>query len=181
MFRLSSPHKADMATDMAIPLIAESGWSAMTLRALGRAAKISGPAVAAWYGSVERLHEVIAARYGHRWLQLVFLRLPGYHNDVGVGEILATLLPADEDEVALTRVWLAIQEAGRTEPRVGAVVAAIESQEEDLLARRLETRSDEAMIVLRGLRAAMCAPGTPLAFDDARRMARRLGDALAAA
>jgi len=46
--------------------------------------------VAAWFGSVERLHEVMAA---------------------------------DEDEIAFTRVWLAIQEAGRMEPRVGAAVA----------------------------------------------------------
>jgi AcrR family transcriptional regulator len=194
MFCLNSPHKADMATDMAIPLLAEGGWSAMTLRSLGRAAKVSGPAVAAWYGSVERLHEVIAARYGHRWLRLMSWNLIGNRrSSLGAADILAALLPQDDDGIAYTRVWLAIQEAGRTEPSVGAAVAGIEAQERDLVAgwlgqhaldqhasdhHALDQHLDVTMVVLRGLRAAICAPGQPLSCEEARALAHRLGRAL---
>jgi AcrR family transcriptional regulator len=179
MFRLNSPHKADMATDMAIPLLADGGWSAMTLRSLGRAAKVSGPAVAAWYGSVERLHEVIASRYGQRWLRLMSWQLREQQQDsLGAADLLAALLPTDDDGIAYTRVWLAIQEAGRTEPAVGAVVAHIEAGERDLVAGWLEQHVDETMVVLRGLRAAICAPAQPLASDEARALAHQLGQAL---
>ena len=40
MFSGSSPAKAEMATDLAIPLLAEGGWSAVTLRTVARAANV---------------------------------------------------------------------------------------------------------------------------------------------
>ena len=179
MFRLNSPHRADMATAMAIPLLIEGGWSAMTMRSLGRAAKISGPAVAAWYGSAERLHEVVASRYGLRWLDLMSLQLARRPtHDQTPGDVLTALVPADEDEIAYTRVWLTIQEAGRTEPRVGAAVAHTESQERWMLAARVDEHAEEVMTVLRGLRAAVCAPAEPLSLEDARAVAQVIGAAL---
>ena len=69
MFTDSSLNKADLATNLAIQLLADGGWSALTLRNLARTANVTPPAIAAWFPSASVMHAAIAGRYGERWIR----------------------------------------------------------------------------------------------------------------
>src|SRR5690349_5746113 len=69
MFTNGSLAKADLATNVAIPLVAEGGWGALTLRSMASAANVTPQAIAAWFPSATAMRVAIAGRYGQRWIR----------------------------------------------------------------------------------------------------------------
>lgn len=166
MLRQYSADRGDMVTDCALELLAEGGSPAVTLRSLADRIGASSPGVLSWFGTTDRMWQVIAGHCGQRWIELQQnpyraqpLRPPAATDRVH------GLLPGTDDEVVWTRVWLALVEVGRHRDSVGAVIGHIETDERHV-ARRLLLESDiheDALLALvRGLRHAICAPTRPL-------------------
>ena len=183
MFSRTSPAKADLATDLAIPLLAQGGWSALTLRNMAREGNVTPPAIAAWFPSVHAMRAAIARRYGERWLRergYVARRrlwwpaldepsaLPAVGLPAGVLPRAAlALLPATWLENVFDGVWLTVVEAGRWDEEIASSVAAVLDAERDLVAELLggkpglgqaplEQDVDLVLATVRGLRAS-CA------------------------
>lgn len=191
MFRQTSLNRGDIATDLAIPLLASGGWRAMTLRTLGKAAKVSSAAVAGWFGTTARLHREVAHVYGNRWLWLVERRvnlaLFGSEDEpLTRADVVSALLPAEGEDVIYHRIWLTIIEAARWEPDVATVVADAQDYERGLVLRMLRHLPDAASIaphdleaeatlvvaLVRGLRQVRCAAARPMVRDVADEVAR---------
>ena len=176
MFSKGSLAKPDLATDVAIPLMAEGGWGALTLRNMASVANVTPQAIAAWFPSVAAMRVAIAERYGQRWIrqrgQVALQRLVRAQvESVTPPQVALALLPETWLETVYDRVWLAVVEAGRWDAGVGSAVAAIEEQERDLvfhLMTSAETpeRPDEdvelALALTRGVRIARTAVHDPL-------------------
>lgn len=167
MLRLSSADRGDMVTDCALELLAEGGSPAVTLRSLADRIGASSPGVLSWFGTTDRMWQVIAGRYGQRWIELQQspfraqpLRPPGASARVH------GLLPGTDDEVVWTRVWLALVEVGRHRDSVGAVIGHIEADElhvaRRLLGSDIHEEPDGVLALVRGLRHAICAPTRPM-------------------
>jgi AcrR family transcriptional regulator len=183
MFSRTSPAKADLATDLAIPLLAQGGWSALTLRNMAREGNVTPPAIAAWFPSVHEMRAAIARRYGERWLRergYVARRrlwwpaldeapaLPtAWLPDGALPRAALALLPATWLENVFDGVWLTVIEAGRWDEEIGSSVSAILDAERDLVAELLggtpglgqaplEQDVDVVLATVRGLRAS-CA------------------------
>lgn len=158
MFTGSSPAKGDMATDLAIPLLAEGGWSAITLRTVARAANVTPQAIAAWFPSVTAMRIAIAERYGDRWIRergcVARRRLFDRPRPVAVStarsEVAHALLPQTWLEEVFDGIWLTVVEAGRWDEAVGSAVADVLERERDvvadLLADRLRDLPDDAAL-----------------------------------
>ncbi|TGN63720.1 hypothetical protein EXE59_06955 [Nocardioides eburneiflavus] len=183
MFSRTSPAKADLATDLAIPLLAQGGWSALTLRKMAKAGNVTPPAIAAWFPSVHEMRAAIAQRYGERWLrergyvarrrlwwpaldETSALPTVGLPDGVLPRAALA-LLPATWLEKVFDGVWLTVVEAGRWDEEIASSVAAVLAAERDLVAELLgggpglgqaplEQDVDLVLATVRGLRAS-CA------------------------
>jgi AcrR family transcriptional regulator len=183
MFSPTSPAKADLATDLAIPLLAQGGWSALTLRNMARAGNVTPQAIAAWFPSVHAMRAAIARRYGERWLRerqyLAHRRLwwPDRFEPTALAAVglfdgalpraAVALLPATWLEELFDGVWLTVVEAGRWDEEIGSSVAAVLDGERSLLAELLggtpglgqaplEADVDLVLSTVRGLRLA-CA------------------------
>ena len=100
-----------MITDIAIGIIAESGMGAVTLRSLAQRIGVTPPALLHWFGNRDHVLMIIASTFSLRWRQWVMRRM--YEHD------LCALLPATDEEVAWTRVWLSLGELGRHHEEVG--------------------------------------------------------------
>jgi hypothetical protein len=86
MFRDRSLNRGDIATDLAIPLLAEGGWPAMTLAAVAARGNMKRQSVAQWFGNVEATREMVAWQYTRRWLRLLSAQLtPLYRAREGRG------------------------------------------------------------------------------------------------
>lgn len=182
MFSRTSPARADLATDLAIPLLAQGGWSALTLRNMAREGNVTPPAIAAWFSSVHEMRAAIARRYGERWLRergyVARRRLwwptldgPTALPEVGLPDgvlprAARALLPATWLENVFDGVWLTIVEAGRWDPDIAAPVAAVLDAERDLVAELLggtrglgqaplEQDVDLVLATVRGMRASL--------------------------
>ena len=195
MFSLTSPAKAEMATDLAIPLVAEGGWSALTLRNVAAAANVTPQAIAAWFPPVTAMRVAIAERYGARWIQerrAVARRRMLLSGRAGTRDVRAyartaqvtlALLPETWLERVFDGVWLTVVEAGRWDDRIGSSVSAVEEAEHrlvtDLLVEagatdraRTEQEVDLVLAVVRGLRRALIAPGDGMSVDRAAEVLR---------
>jgi AcrR family transcriptional regulator len=163
MFSRGSLARAELATDLVIPLVAEGGWSALTLRNVAQAANVTPQAIAAWFPSVQAMRVAVAARYGDRWIRHVDYRArtrtrQARHDGElrGPSELAAALLPQSWLEEVFDGVWLSIMEAGRWDEAIGRTVVTVQEQEHELVCEVVEATGQDAELVLslvRGLRA----------------------------
>jgi len=194
MFSGSSPAKSEMATDLAIPLLAEGGWSAVTLRTVARAANVTPQAIAAWFPSVSAMRVAIAERYGDRWIRersyqagRRLLSVPRPDSlSAARAQVVHALLAETWLEEVFDGVWPSLVEAGRWDEAVGSVVANVQTREEDVVADLLEDRLrdrpadiwghdssafrhhvDIVLALARGMRAARTSPHSPMPADRA--------------
>ena len=180
MFTNGSLAKADMATNLAIPLVADGGWGALTLRNVASAANVTPQAIAAWFPSVNAMRVAIAGRYGQRWIRhrgrTARHRSGDPFERATPPQVALALLPDTWLETVFDSVWLAIVEAGRWDEAVGSAVAVTEEQERHLvhdLMTTPETRErpveevDLALALTRGMRAARVAVNDPLSAQRA--------------
>ncbi|GAA1446582.1 hypothetical protein GCM10009641_70520 [Mycobacterium cookii] len=169
MFSRSSPAKAQMATDLAIPILADGGWPALTLRNVAAAANVTPQAIAAWFPSVAAMRAAVAAVYGDRWIRerdnLARTRTFSRDRVRTSSDVAEALLPQSWNEDVYDGIWLTIVEAGRWDETVGAAVATVQDRERDLVRRllepswpdeveRLEREVDLVLAAVRGLRAS---------------------------
>lgn len=186
MFTNASLAKADMATNLAIPLVAEAGWSALTLRNMATAANVTPQAIAAWFPSVTAMRAAIAERYGLRWIRergnVAWRRFArGPVESVTPPHVALALLPETWLETVFDRVWLAVVEAGRWDERVASAVATTEEQERDLVLHLMTSAGtrvrpvgevdpaevDLALALTRGVRIARTSVHDPLTAERA--------------
>ena len=161
MFSRGTAARAELATDLAIPLVAEGGWQAVTLRSVARAANVTPQAIAARFPSVAVMRVAIAERYGRRWM--------GERRAVAHRRML---------EETFDGVWLTVVEAGRWDEAIGASVAAVQEDERDLVAELLDDPEDEGdvdlvLTLVRGLRAARVAQRGDVTSRSAGRTSAR--------
>ena len=188
MFSRGSVARAELATNLAIPIVADGGWSALTQRNVARAANVTPQAIAAWFPSVEAMRVAVARRYGDRWIHergyLARTRTrfgrPG-REAPGVSEVAAALLPQSWLEEVFDGIWLSIVEAGRWDAAVGAAVTATHERETELVGdlldpprqravEALDPDVDLVLTVVRGLRATHVPRRDGLAADSAARI-----------
>jgi len=177
MFRDCSLNRADIATDLAIPVLADGGWPAMTLAAVAARGNLKRQSVAQWFGNVEAMREQVAWRYARRWLVLLSAQLTRLHHDADRGEdidaatVATLLLPQDDDGIAFARIWLAICEAGRSDVGVAAAATFGETEQRHMVEGWLpdaEASEVHALCALvTGLRAQLCSV-SPITLADAR-------------
>ncbi|GAB3018353.1 hypothetical protein GCM10011376_00740 [Nocardioides flavus (ex Wang et al. 2016)] len=184
MFSRTSPAKSNLATDLAIPLLAQGGWPALTLRNMAREGNVTPQAIAAWFPSVRDMRVAIARTYGERWLRerghqaRRRMRFPHIYQPppppaVGVPDGLLpravfALLPATWLEEVFDGVWLSVVEASRWDEVISSSVGAVEDGERRLVSELLggqpglgraplEHDVDLVLATVRGLRAALVA------------------------
>jgi AcrR family transcriptional regulator len=181
MFSKGSLAKPDLATDVAIPLMAEGGWGALTLRNMASVANVTPQAIAAWFPSVAAMRVAIAERYGQRWIrqrgQVANHRIVRAQvESITPPQVALALLPETWLETVYDRVWLAVVEAGRWDHGVGLAVATIEEQERDLVFHLMTSAEaperpvedvDLALALTRGARIARTAVHDPLTAERA--------------
>ena len=126
MLRPDSPSRRDIVTDFAIALIADEGVGALTVRALARRIRVTPAGLQHWSGPRREMLVLITATFGQRWQQWMWRR---QFRDGALA-----LLPTTSDEVVWTRVWLGLQDLGRTESAVGEVISANRAHERELIA-----------------------------------------------
>ena len=171
ILRPDSSHRGDIVTDCMVDLLAEGGFSAVTLRTLAARVGVTSSALIRWFGSTDQMWEVIAARYGQRWMDLLQDRGRPYRphplRPAWATHLLHGLLPGTDDEVVWTRVWLALVEIGRHRTRVGVVIDGVEEDERAWTRWALEESAgpehvDAVVALVRGLRHTICAPERPI-------------------
>lgn len=188
MFTGSSLAKADLATNLAIQLLADGGWSALTLRNLARAANVTPQAIAAWFPSVTVMRASIAGRYGERWLRERNhqahhrIRPPfGSTEPVTLPQVALSLLPATWVEEVFAGVWLTILEAGRWDDAVGARLSVVREAERDMVLDlltgvecpsdgRREDHADLVLALTQGLSTARTRPDGAMSAERAEQV-----------
>lgn len=190
MFSRGTAARAELATDLAIPLLAEGGWQAVTLRSVARAANVTPQAIAAWFPSVAVMRVAIAECYGRRWMSerravahRRMLKATADAEDVPLVEpqlrkVAIALLPGTWLEETFDGVWLTVVEAGRWDEAIGASVAAVQEDERDLVTELLDDPEDEGdvdlvLTLVRGLRAARVAQRGDVTSRSAGRTSAR--------
>lgn len=167
---------ADIATDLAIPVVAAQGLPALTPQAIAHAARCSRQAVHQWFGSRHELQKAVARRFTARWEIWCQLRV-GQYGAVG-------LLPDSAPVLAWTRVWLALTEAAPRDPDLTVAVRAGRAQERaalDSLVREPPgpvRTADLLHALLDGLRWQLVSGAPGSGFDDAAAMLNRVLGAL---
>jgi hypothetical protein len=161
-----------MLTDHAMGLIEEGGRAAVTFAALASRIGHSPQAIQKWVDNSAQLMVVITATFGQRWQQWVSRRRYE-HGALG-------LLPETEEEVAWTRVLLALEQHAREQvvqhPELAAIFADMRSCERWVwtTVHPALDAGDEAdtlerlTLLVGGLRSAVCRPDDPLPTHDAR-------------
>jgi len=125
-----SSARIDLATDMAIPIVAHGGLTSLTPAAVARAAGCTRQAVHHWFGDQQRLREAVAGRFTARWTRWAELRV----HDGGP----AALLPECDAVLTWTRVWLAPVEAAPRHAAIAELVAGCHVHEGASLQRGIE-------------------------------------------
>ncbi|HYH33569.1 MAG TPA: TetR/AcrR family transcriptional regulator [Nocardioides sp.] len=167
MLTPDSAARVDMATDLAIPIVAAEGFASVTPRAIAEKAGCSRQAVHQWFGDQEGLRRVVARRFTGRWCRWAQIRAGKY----GV----RGLLPDSDDVLSWCRVWLGLVELGARDRAVGDLVASIRRCEQDAVAAALTRSSPSGPLrrpwperalqaLVEGLRLQLChadlaAPG----------------------
>lgn len=187
MLEEDSPASVAIATDLAIPVIAGGGISALTPTSIADRAGCSRQAVHQWFGG-RPLGRVVAGRFAARWQRWTEVRVHCH----GLGG----LLPENDEVADWTRVWLALVELSGRDAEVGSIVAATRDGEVELIRTALTRcaavpsaspatpREDEVLALhclTEGLRLRLLAPvdesalGPALTFDMARRVLEQAG------
>lgn len=182
MLEEDSPASVAIATDLAIPVIAEHGMGAVTPKSIADRAGCSRQAVHQWFRG-EPISRVVAARFAARWRQWAAVRVRC--------EGVAGLLPENDDVATWTRVWLGLVELGGRDPEIASMVEAMRDCEVDLIRSALTWRGKgpggppalppdhEVLAVhclMEGLRLRLLTPveaspaGRAMTFDIAQRI-----------
>jgi AcrR family transcriptional regulator len=162
MFSRGTLARAELATDLAIGIVAEGGWPALTLRNVASAANLTPQAIAAWFPSVGAMRIAVASVYGRRWIsQLRYRSLTrarrSNESPLDLTALTAALLPQTWLEEVFDGVWLSVVEAGRWDEAIGRTVASVQQDELDIvldLADGSGHDAETALALLRGLRAS---------------------------
>ena len=167
----------DIATDLAIPVVAEGGLAALTPSALAVATGYTRQAIHQWFGGQQLLRQAVAARFVARWRAWVDART--------YPAVMAGLLPEDDQVRQWCRVWLALVEAGPRDAEIGGVVALAREGERSVIRTVLLRRAGSgappasdpgevpALLVsglqclVEGLRTCLCSPEPSLSYEDA--------------
>ena len=168
MLRPDSPSRRDILTDFAIGAVIDEGLFGLTVRGLARRIRVTPAGLQHWSGPRREMLVTVAATFGQRWEQWMWRR------EFRDGAL--ALLPTTPDEVGWTRVWLALQELGRTEEEVAVVISDVRAAERTLVAHsHPELTDDDVVFVLAlvdGLRTAVCQHGHLVEPAAARAMLR---------
>lgn len=169
-------NRGDIATDLAIPLLAEGGWPAMTLAAVAGRGNMKRQSVAQWFGNVEAMREMVAWQYTRRWLRLLSAQLTPLYRERERGArpdatvVARLLLPENNDGIVFARIWLAICEAGRSDLSIAAATTYGESEQLAMVRDWLPGTDDSDIRgvcgLVTGLRAQLSAT-EPISIADA--------------
>jgi AcrR family transcriptional regulator len=171
MFSRGDGARAELATDEAIPILAEGGWGALTMRNVAKAANVTPQAIAARFPSVAAMRVAIAQRYGDRWVRergyLARTRTASTRFAGGtptLPEIVTAMLPHTWLEDTYDGIWLTIVEAGRWDVAIASTVADVQERERGVVRdlidpsgrhdhEDLERDVDLVLSLVRGMRA----------------------------
>jgi AcrR family transcriptional regulator len=173
MFRDRSLNRAEIATDLAIPLLAEHGWAGLTLAAVAARGNMRRQSVTQWFGSGDAFREQVAWRYANRWVALLSSQLAALYRDEepDAATVARLLLPRDDDGVVFARIWLATCEAGRSDAVVAAAATFGESEQLSMVGACLSNSTASEIRVVNalvtGLRHQLTALVDPLGLGDA--------------
>lgn len=163
MFSRGSVARTELATDLAIGIVAEGGWSALTLRNVAFAANVTPQAIAAWFPSVSAMRAAVAVRYGERWIrQLHSFAHTRYRPHTGgeapdLSAVIDALLPQSWLEEVFDGIWLSVVEAGRWDQAIGRSVTDVQEREGDIVRELVDGSGHDpemALALVRGRRAA---------------------------
>jgi AcrR family transcriptional regulator len=169
---VDGPARSDSVALAVGRLIATAGVPALSLRAVAAASGVSPSGLVAQFGGRDRMLEVSAGILGRARIEAILRRR---------GEGVLAFLPASDDSVVDTRVWLGVCELGRGHVGVGYRVSATRREERQLLGWVLDGAPDRVdgealgdddldtlMAVVDGLNAGLCDPDDPLHLSRAR-------------
>lgn len=182
--RPDSVEPADLATDAAIALLADHGLPGLSVRAIAKKIGVTGPALtqrwAGAQGARSALVTAIARTFAERWHLWARGPLIGCEPTLG--------LPSTDAESGGVRAWLALEELGRAEARLGNLAVGYATAD----ARRAEREQVVAMVrttsgepirestafqvcaLAATLRSELVEPAPAIGLTDARRVLRDL-------
>jgi hypothetical protein len=169
--RLDSASREDLLTDAAVNVLAAEGAVGLTLRAVADWLQVT-PARVSQMVSRDELPYLVAARFAQRWSG--WIEYQRWRHGVHA------LLPAEPDEIAGVRVWLALTELARSRSDVADVLELSRDRERAALADidGVTLEPDQMDLVLAtadGLHLGLCRVDG-LTIPDARKV---LSDLLA--
>jgi len=156
-------------------VIATEGIPGLTLRKIAAVSRVSTGSIIHHLGGKSRLLSLGAGLTG----RALHASISDARWSVGA----LGFLPGGEDEVLVTRAWLAWTELGRNDPVVEIPVTQARREERALLAEILDYRLEREELdlltaVIEGLREAVCRPTRPMPPARARDLLARHLDRL---
>jgi AcrR family transcriptional regulator len=127
---LDSLSRTDEIVRAVQTLIADSGLSAVTYRAIGARLRLSASTLHDHYPDRVHLLRVVAHRTAMQREEL-FLEQ---------GDRLSALLPESEDDRRLALVWMSLLDLARREPGLGVVVDEARSRQRDLIRQAVDAQ-----------------------------------------
>jgi AcrR family transcriptional regulator len=176
------PHLIDTSTRVGAlvaamnQVIATDGIPGLTMRNIAAVSRVSTGSIIHHLGGKSRLLSLGAGLTGGALKDTI--------SDGRWTEGLLAFLPGADDDLVLTRAWLAWLELGRSDAAIEAQVTRARGEERALLAATLEYRLerdglDLLTAVIQGLREAVCCPSRPMPRPRAQMLLadqlRRLG------
>jgi AcrR family transcriptional regulator len=158
-WHLDSATRTDEIVRVVQDLIAQSGLSAVTYRAIGARLRLSASTLHDHYPDRTHLLRIVVDR--------VATRREDQLSD------LATMLPEGDDELRLARVWLSLRDRARVEPGLGGVIDLTRDRERGLIGHALDVarpaapRAGDRQIeviqaLLEGLTSALTVGAEPM-------------------
>lgn len=158
-------------------VVVEHGLRGLTLRATARKMRMSPATINQFYGSWDRALGLITQETAE------IMRL-GWQGELWADPDLLTmlihLLPDEADDLRALRVWLALVEAGRATPEIGAAVAAYDADRVQALSYVLRRQGSSRVLVtlclavVDGLGVALTRPEDPITREQAVEVVRCL-------
>ena len=150
-------------------ILVTQGIFGLTLRSIARESRISTGSLLHHFECRTRILRVAAHQTG-----LAFLG--GIESEV-IWRGVEGFLPVDDDDLLLTRAWLAWVELWRSEEWLEPTITALRGRERGMLAEAHEFRLsrpdlDLMTAIVEGLRSALCAPSRPMSTERARTLLR---------
>lgn len=198
MFSQGSLARSDLATNLAIPILAEGGWAALTLRSVATAANVTPQAISAWFPTVGAMRLAVASRYGDRWIRargsdaLTRVLCAPPRQDRLVPGLALALMPHTWLEELFDGIWLTVVEAGRWDEATAAAVSEVQERETDIvrsLVRQVRGTTgppqdhdqeqldvELVLALVRGMRLTHAAARAGQTHERAARLLERLRD-----